>query len=141
MDASAAISRPTYGRFRILALTALLAGFALTSVQVVLMLKTRPIGVDFAPIWAGALTALRHPELIYDFRYITELQGWPEGPGLLRPFVYPPSALVLLTPLAMIPYTVAQAISGIGRAPLFAWASRRLGAPWWLALFPVLWLV
>jgi hypothetical protein len=34
-----------------------------------------------------------------------------------------------------------MAVWGIGSAALFLWASRRMGAPWWLVLFPVLWLV
>jgi len=141
MDGIATTERaPAFG-FRNIALWALLAAFAVYCIQVAGLVERGSLGVDFAPMWAGAQAALAHPQKIYDFRYITEIQGWPFGPDRIRPFIYPPSALVLFAPLALIPYTIAQAIWGATTGAFFLWASRRIGASWWLALFPALWLV
>jgi hypothetical protein len=135
-------AEPSDQRFRRIALAALLAVFAWRSADLVLhLMRTQPLGVDFSCLWAGARTALGAPAHIYDFRYVTALQGWPMGVGKLRPFIYPPSALLLFLPLAVLPYWVAYAGSMAATGGFFLWASRRAGAPWWLALFPSLWLV
>ena len=42
---------------------------------------------------AGAKTAVRAPWLLYDFKHITDVQGWPLGPRDIRPYIYPPTAL------------------------------------------------
>jgi hypothetical protein len=129
-------------RFRTLALAALLAVFTWRCFDVVIHAwRTEAVAGDFACLWAGARTAFAAPTHIYDFEHVTGLQaGW-TVPGRLRPFVYPPSALLAFLPLAALgpwgAYAVAMSITGA----FFLWASRRAGAPWWLALFPSIWLV
>lgn len=125
-------------RFRKWALAALLAIFAYKSADLVMMvLRTQPLGADFSCFWAGGKAALSDPARIFDFRYITELQGWPLGPTL-RPFVYPPSALLLFAPLATLPLALAYAVWTMLTGGFFLWAARRAGAPWWVALFPMI---
>jgi hypothetical protein len=125
-------------RFRNLALAALLAVFAYKSADLMMMvLRTQPLGADFSCFWAGGKAALSDPARIFDFRYITELQGWPLGPTL-RPYVYPPSALLLFVPLATLPPAVAYAVWTTLTGGFFLWAARLAGAPWWLALFPMI---
>jgi arabinofuranan 3-O-arabinosyltransferase len=141
MDGIATTQKAPAFRFKPIALWVLLAAFTVYCIPVAGLVDRGVLGVDFAPMWAGAKAAIAHPEKIYDFRYITELQGWPMGPDRIRPFIYPPSALVLFAPLALIPYGIAQAIWGVATGSFFLWGARRVGAPWWLASFPVIWLV
>ena len=54
-------------------------------------------------------------------------------------FVYPPSALVVLAPLGMLPWRAAFAAWDLVTGGLFVWVARRIGAGWWFLLFlPVL---
>src|SRR5258707_954210 len=76
-------------------LWALIAAFALANLPLLLLLKRQAAGADFSCFWAGATAALHAPARLYDFSYVTGLQGWPLGPESLRPYIYPPSALFL----------------------------------------------
>jgi hypothetical protein len=128
-------------QFRNVALAMLLGVFAYRSTQQLwLIAHTQPFGTDFSCFWAGAKAALSAPSRIYDFRYVTQLQGWPLG-HQVRPFVYPPSALVLFLPLAAAPMAWAYAAFISASGALYLAASRKAGAPWWLLLLPVVWLV
>lgn len=134
-------ANPVDHRFRKVALAILLTAFAYKSGELLVhMARTQPLGSDFSCFWAGARVALTAPRRIYDFAYVSQYQGWPMGPEL-RPFVYPPSALLLFMPLAALPMTVAYVIAMTATASLFLWACVRAGAPWWTALFPVFWLI
>src|SRR5258708_1466947 len=93
-------------------------------------------GVDLSCFWAGAKVAWHGAARLYDFRYITELQGWPLGPESLRPFIYPPSALFLFLPFAIAPYWVDYGLWVLARGGLFLWAGRKAGSPWWLMVAP-----
>ncbi|PZQ65787.1 MAG: hypothetical protein DI570_00630 [Phenylobacterium zucineum] len=126
-------------RFRQVALWALLAAFVWRSVDFLEVLKVQPLGVDYAPFRAG-MQALADGRA-YDFAFVTQLQGWPMGSDYLRPFLYPPSSFFLFAPLAALPYWVGYGLLVAGGYALFAWAGRRLGAPWWMALFPAAGLV
>jgi hypothetical protein len=128
-------------RFRRWALAALLVAMAYKSADLAITIaREQPLGADFSCFWAGARAALSEPSRIYDFRHITDLQGWPLGPTL-RPYVYPPSALLLFAPFALLPLQPANAIWTGLTAVLFLLGARRAGAPWWVALFPVAALV
>ncbi|MFI4935226.1 MAG: glycosyltransferase family 87 protein [Caulobacterales bacterium] len=75
------------------------------------LLHTQPLGIDFLPIWAAAHEAFAHPERVYDFVALTQVQI----PLLadfhgLRPFVYPPSALLAFAPLGLAPFWAANAL-------------------------------
>lgn len=131
---------PRPDRFRAYALAAILAAFAWRARDIFAVLKQQPPGVDYSALWAGART-LADPGRLYDFAYVTALQGWPLGPTELRPFVYPPSSLLVFAPLSAAPYWVSYALFTAASFALFAWAGRRLGAPWWIVVFPVVWLV
>jgi hypothetical protein len=122
-------------RFRRFVSAMLVGGFAFISASLLLVLKRQPAGVDFLAIWAGARTALSDPALIYDFAHVSATQGIPH---ILRPFIYPPSALPILAPFGAAPFWVAYPLWIALSGALFLWASRRVGAPWWLVLFPVI---
>jgi len=130
----AVVSSSSPDRFRTYALWAILAAFAFTELQIFRLAALQPFGVDYAPLWAGvkALEVGRP----YDFAYVTSLQGWPFGPDNLRPYIYPPTALFVFTPFAALPYWVGLAAWVAATYAVLAWAGRRMGAPWWMILFP-----
>jgi hypothetical protein len=112
-----------------------LAGaLAYASFDIFTLTRIQAAGADFSCFWAGAKAALDAPARIYDFHYVSELQGWPLGPGRLRPFIYPPSGLLLFAPLAAAPYWVGYGAWVAATLLLFLWAARRIGAPWWMIL-------
>lgn len=113
-----------------------LLGFALLSVETLRLLKLQPAGVDFAGMWAGGKAALTDIRKLYDFHYVSELQGWPLGPGRLRPYAYPPSALLLLTPFALAPWSISYVVWTLVTGAFFVWAGIKAGAPKWFPLIP-----
>jgi len=79
--------------------------------QTAAILSTQPLGIDFMPMWAAAHEAFVHPHRIYDFMALTRF----EHPLLanfvgIRPFVYPPPALLLFVPFGLAPFAVANAV-------------------------------
>jgi hypothetical protein len=138
--ASLQVPAPRQDEFRSYALAALLAAFAFRAQDILALLKVQPAGVDYSCFWAGA-KALAHKEHLYDFLYVTGLQGWPMGPDMVRPFIYPPSALLAFAPFAALPYWAGYATWTAATFALFAWAAWRVGSPWWIVLFPVVLLV
>jgi hypothetical protein len=128
-------------RYRQLALGVILAVMAYRSGRLwLLTMGVEPLGADFSCLWAGARVALSDPARIYDFRFVTAYQGWPLGPQI-RPFIYPPSALLLLLPVGLLPLSAAYTAFTTATGALFFGASQRAGAPWWVVLFPVVTLV
>ncbi|HSV02566.1 MAG TPA: glycosyltransferase family 87 protein [Phenylobacterium sp.] len=115
-------------------LAAVLAAMSLGFVREVL--SVQPAGIDFAPLWAGGRAALHAPARLYDFDYVSTLQGWPLGRDHPRPFVYPPSALVVFAPLALIPYWPAFGLWLVLTGAAFLWSGLKAGAPWWFLLLP-----
>jgi hypothetical protein len=122
--------------FRRTLLWALIIGFAAVSAATMMLVRLQVAGVDYSCFWAGAKTALDAPERLYDFNYITGLQGWPLGPHSPRPYIYPPSALLIFILFALPSYWVGFGLWVAATGGLFAWAGRRIGAPWWLVVLP-----
>jgi len=75
------------------------------------LLRWQPLGIDFMPMWAAAHVAFNHPHWVYDFTRLTRSQqpllvGYPfRG---LRPFVYPPAALLVFAPFGQAPFVAAN---------------------------------
>jgi len=101
------------------------------------MLGTSNQLFDFTVLWTAARSASP-----YDAAGLTEAQLWllPPAPGL-RPFVYPPSALLLLKPFGWLAYSASAALwSALGIA-CFVAAASLYGRRGLLALAaPMLWL-
>src|SRR6478609_1652425 len=114
-------SLPADARSRSFLLTGLIVAFALSSAGVLQLVQHQVAGVDFSCFWVGAKTALHDPSRLYDFDYLTNLQGWPLGPDKLRPYIYPPSALFLFMPFSLAPYWPAYCLWVIATASLFLW--------------------
>lgn len=136
-------SRPSRPSLPTLAIFAtLLALLAIKSLQIYQLVHFQAAGADYSCFWAGAVSALHEPAKIYDFHHNTVLQNWPLGPGRLRPYIYPPTALFLFAPFTLPAYWVGYGLWVALTGALFLWAARRIGAPWWLvALMPVFSLV
>lgn len=107
---------------------------SLASVALTLSLtRVQPMGVDFAPIFAAA----SNPSQAYDVVSVTQKQSEMFGLHLSpRPFAYPPTALLLFSPLGSIPFLPAFVIF-VGLAYVgFVAATIRAGAPWWTSVSP-----
>lgn len=117
-------------------LLGVLVAFAVVSVSTLQLLKAQPAGVDFAGLWAGGKAAITDVGRLYDFRYVSELQNWPMGHGRLRPYAYPPSALLLFIPFALAPWNLSYLVWTVLTGGFFAWAGIRAGAPKWFLLIP-----
>jgi hypothetical protein len=118
-------------------LIALIAGLAALTVNMSqLFVSSQAPGADFSCFWAGVKAALHAPSHLYDFDYISGLQGWPLGRASVRPFIYPPSALVVFLPFGLAPYWVDYALWTTATLALMTFGARRIGAPWWFLLVP-----
>ena len=86
------------------------------------LLRVQPLGIDFMPMWAAAGQAFSHPERVYDFHALTQVQR-PLLAGFhgLRPFVYPPTALLVFAPFALAPFGVANALWTAASLALLVW--------------------
>jgi hypothetical protein len=92
----------------------------------ILLLRFQPVGIDFMPMWAAARQAFAHPERVYDFTRLTAIQH----PLLanfhgLRPFVYPPSALMLFEPFSFAPFDLAAGLWVAAGLALVVWITGR----------------
>jgi hypothetical protein len=86
---------------------------------------------DFIVFW----TAARHASdpLLYDSAHMTAAQAWMAGSGP-RPFVYPPTFLLLAWPFGFLPALTAFALwAGLSGAVLTL-AARQIVRPWWATL-------
>ncbi|MES2034207.1 MAG: glycosyltransferase 87 family protein, partial [Pseudomonadota bacterium] len=122
MTPDAAATTPAELRFRLIALWVLAALMAVTAVhQVSIVLAAQPLGIDFLPMWTGARAWLDGHREVYDFVAITERQAWAlEAHHGLRPFVYPPSGLLLFLPFATLPFWWAYGLWTGATGLLFA---------------------
>jgi hypothetical protein len=93
----------------------------------VLIFNHQPAGMDFAPIWTAGRVAFQAPHQIYDFAEITRMQQWLlRGGWSTRPFVYPPSTLLIVAPFAALPFFWAYGLWTGLTAAFMAWAAGRL---------------
>jgi arabinofuranan 3-O-arabinosyltransferase len=86
----------------------------------------QPLGIDFLPLWTAGHMAWSHPGQIYDFAAVSHAQAW-LLPSLhwLRPYAYPPTALLLLAPFGALPFWPALALwTALGLGALLCAGSR-----------------
>lgn len=109
--------------------------------EMIYTLTHQPAGIDFAPLWTAARLAATTPERIYDFAKVTGLQQWfLRGYFGMRPYAYPPSALLVLSPFAAAPFAWAYGLWVVATGAFMAWAAARLcpARPWMAALLTLL---
>lgn len=91
------------------------------------LLSGQPAAIDYLPMWTGARLAAAEPAKLYDFAAVTTAQRWLLGPiAGMRPFPYPPSALVVLGPLARLPFWISYGAWMAAGLAAFLVASLRL---------------
>jgi hypothetical protein len=105
------------------------------------------LGADFVCFYSAAKVALAgHAPLAWDFDVLLPVQQalFPAYTGYGWPWFYPPPFLVLVAPLALLPYVAALAVF-LGATGTAWWltlrrAIGRPGAGWLVAAFPGLWM-
>ncbi len=90
------------------------------------LLAFQPLGVDFLPLWTASRLGAAHA---YDVRLVTDQQAWLMGHLVwARPFVNPPTTLLVLAPLSALPFWPALwAWNGAGLAALLAATAKLAG--------------
>lgn len=90
---------------------------------------------DFSMLWTGGRFAFERPADLYNEVEFTLAQAWVHSrSGLPLPFVYPPSALVLFAPFALLPFWVAYWTWVLLTAIVFWTAARRVTSGWAIPL-------
>lgn len=79
---------------------------------------------DWAPLWVGGQLSWTSPRLAYDTDLVSALQVPLLGATSDRPFVYPPSALLLFAPLSTLSFPAAFLLFSVLSVALFARAAR-----------------
>ncbi len=75
------------------------------------ILHIQPFAIDYLPLWTAGGMAFTHPGHLYDFQAITDAQRWVIGAlHRERPWIYPPSALVIFSPLSLAPFWISTAL-------------------------------
>ncbi len=102
--------------------------------------KIGPIGLDFLPFWGASHFVLHgHPLDAYNVDLMSRVQiaeqPWAQKMGGVMPWLYPPVMMILLAPVALLPFSyayVAYACVGFG----LYYAVLRRTAPWRDARLP-----
>lgn len=85
-------------------------------------------GSDWAPLWAAGQIALSDPARIFDFSLITSLQAPLTGSVEFRPYVYPPSALLIVAPISILPFWTSFGLVLAGSLACLGAGGRRIGS-------------
>jgi hypothetical protein len=109
--------------------TGLLVVFVLLDLM---FIKYNGAGGDWSPIWVVGRLALSDPSLIYQFDLVSTLQHPLVGDLGQRPFVYPPTTLMLAVPFSVLPFYQSLFLFGNVALALMVWASRRWTNDGWL---------
>ncbi len=95
---------------------------AISAMQTRLLLGNQPLGCDLLPLWTAGRIAFQRPHDLYRFDVITNLQRWAIGdPVGLRPWIYPPSALLLFAPFGKLSFGLFYPLWTGATAALFGW--------------------
>lgn len=88
---------------------------------------------DYSVFWTAAQVSLGSPERLYDIEFITAAQHWLIV-GNPRPWAYPPSAVLVLLPFGLLPFSASFVAWNMAGLTAFVIASRRLVSRWSVAL-------
>lgn len=90
---------------------------------------------DFTVFWTAGGLALSDADQVYDTAAITAAQSWAvdpvHGP---RPFPYPPTALLIFVPFALLPFWISYS-AWLGLSALAFWSAARRVAQGWAVPF------
>jgi hypothetical protein len=86
-----------------------------------------PIGGDYSYYWAASSLALQgEPAAVYDFPRLRAVELAVFGKEASVPFPYPPTFLLLLLPLGLLPYLPSLAVWLIATGGGYLWLIRRI---------------
>jgi Glycosyltransferase family 87 len=91
--------------------------------------RGKPFGYDFMAYWSAAQLALAgHAAAAFDQRVISAVQhaAVPSLPGIIFPWQYPPTFLLPVVPLGLLPYVAALAVFVLGTGVLWAGLVRQI---------------
>ena len=92
--------------------------------------RLQPWAIDFLPLWTAVRTVWQGGKHYYDFAAITGQQAWLLGPvHKVRPWIYPPSALLLLAPLGLLGFWASATLWIISNMGTTIWAGLKTAAP------------
>lgn len=94
-----------------------------------------PLAMDFLPIWSASLLALNgHAVEAYNVNALSAVEmatvPYFRTIGGILPWLYPPDTLLLVSPLALLPYKAAVAAFIVGTLALFAKAIHSIVPRW-----------
>jgi hypothetical protein len=92
-------------------------------------LRGKPVGYDFMAFWSAARLALGgRPEAAFDGTAITAVQHSAVAflPNIWFPWHYPPTFLLVVAPLGLLPYPAALAVFVLSTAALWAALVRQI---------------
>lgn len=87
-----------------------------------------PIAGDWAPLWTAGRLWWTNPSGIYDFELIGQLQHPVTGNTEFHPYIYPPSALLLIAPISLMPFWVSAAVVVASALGLLVASARAIGS-------------
>ena len=85
-------------------------------------------GSDWSPLWTAGRLTWEDASRLYDFDLIADLQGAHFDEVGFHPYIYPPSALLLIGPLALLPFWPSYVLVAIASLGALAWACRKAGS-------------
>jgi hypothetical protein len=107
------------------------AGWTALSLPGLIDPNGKPLGYDFMAFWSAARLALDgRPALVFDWAAIEAMHrsAVPGLSGMLFPWHYPPTFLLVVVPLGLLGYPAALAMFLLSTAALWAGLLRRIAA-------------
>lgn len=117
---------PNSGPNRIVVLAAVAALVVVSLSLLIPRLANWPVTPDFTVLWTAGRFALIRPHDVYDWNALTAAQMSLRPPVGPLPFPYPPSALPVMAPFALLPFWPAFWLWTAVSAALFWTAARRI---------------
>lgn len=101
-----------------------------------------PLALDFLPFWSASYLGLNgHALDAYDVIKLTRVEilvePYMRDLNGIMPWLYPPTMLLFVLPLALLPFWVAYGVFAFGALLLFVRVVRMI-APWPQAIWPIL---
>ena len=106
----------------------------LSLVLIASQFRADPFRPDYSVFWTASRIATEDPSKLYETEYVTAAQSWLASPAKgPRPWAYPPSALLIFLPFALLPFWLSYLLWNAASLVAYLMACRRLLSGWRLA--------